>query len=72
MVGLMENIKCKTCKHCMIVHIKNGQSQWNNDIYKVICLVYPDIFDDLSIGMYEGIYPRVTECSMYEKRTNIL
>lgn len=57
---------CKDCKNCMRVEIKNN-SGGSGNITKVICLINEWIFKSLVSGCYNKEYPKITECSKYEK-----
>jgi len=68
----MSKILCKTCANHMRIKIE-GYDAPHSDIERVICLVYPKLFDELDIrignleefGDRKGPYPKVTECNKY-------
>jgi len=71
----MSKILCKTCANHMRIKIE-GYDAPHSDIERVICLVYPKLFDelDIRIGNLEKMpnsktettaYPKVTECNKY-------
>lgn len=55
--------KCQTCCHCMAVNIKNVKNK------KIICLIYPKIFDNLMVCNIDEKtgYPIVLKCTKYDQ-----
>ena len=57
---------CKTCIHCMAIHIKNKPGG-SGDLKRVVCLKYPEIFKGAGIGtMTEDWFHKVIKCNRYE------
>lgn len=57
---------CKSCKNSMRLKIGNNP-EGSGNVIKVICLINEHIFNSLVSGCYDKEYPKVVECSKFEK-----
>ncbi len=56
---------CKSCKNSMRVKIEGNTG--TEGITKVMCLINESVFNLLWGGCYNKEYPKVVECSKFEK-----
>jgi hypothetical protein len=56
---------CRSCEHFASVHIKN-EPGGSGDRHFVKCLIMPDVFTNLVVGMWYNGYPRVEKCNKWE------